>query len=209
MAGRVHGAQFFGGWTFDQLVSVQCDSVDNPNNYIATVAYLSNWCDQSALDIPFRHEFKLSGSYTLPYDVQVNAAFQSYAGPTRGTFWSIASTTLYNAASGFNASNCVAPCVLGQAVVPNLLTAPNTAANLTVALQAPGTDYYGRQNQLDLGFRKLFRFGRYQYSGQVDIFNTFNNGYVKTETRTWGTSLGVPTSNLQPRTLRLAVQMRF
>jgi hypothetical protein len=209
MAGRVHGAQFFGGWTFDQLVSVQCDAVDNPNNYIAAVAYLSNWCDQSALGMPFRHEFKLSGSYTLPYDVQVNAAFQSYAGPTRGTFWSIASTTLYNAASGFNASNCVAPCVLGQPVVPNLLTAPNSAANLTVALQAPGTDYYGRQNQLDLGIRKLFRFGRYQYSGQVDIFNTFNNGYVKTETRTWGTSLGVPTSNLQPRTLRLAVQMRF
>ena len=45
--------------------------------------------------------------------------------------------------------------------------------------------------------------------GQMDIFNSFNNGYVKTETRTWGTSLGVPTSNLQPRTLRLAVQMRF
>jgi hypothetical protein len=78
-----------------------------------------------------------------------------------------------------------------------------------VALQAPGTDYYGRQNQLDLGLRKLFRVGRYTYSGQMDLFNFLNNGYVKTETRTWGTSLGVPTSNLQPRTLRLAVQMRF
>ena len=33
MSGRLHGASFFGGWTFDQLVSVQCDSVDNPNNY--------------------------------------------------------------------------------------------------------------------------------------------------------------------------------
>jgi len=32
---------------------------------------------------------------------------------------------------------------------------------------------------------------------------------VKTETRLIGTSLGNPTSNLQPRTLRLAVQMRF
>ena len=44
---------------------------------------------------------------------------------------------------------------------------------------------------------------------QADIFNFTNNGYVKTETRICGTSLGKPTSNLQPRTLRLAVQMRF
>jgi hypothetical protein len=80
---------------------------------------------------------------------------------------------------------------------------------MTVALLPPGSDYYGRQNQLDLGFRKLFRVGRYTYSGQADLFNFTNNGYVKTETRLIGTSLGNPTSNLQPRTLRLAVQMRF
>ena len=58
-------------------------------------------------------------------------------------------------------------------------------------------------------FRKLFRFGRYQYSAQADIFNFTNNGYVKSETRLIGTSYGQPLSNLQPRTLRLAVQMRF
>jgi Carboxypeptidase regulatory-like domain/TonB-dependent Receptor Plug Domain len=208
LSGRLHGAQFFGGWTFDQLVDVQCDSVDNPNMYIGGTAYL-DWCDQKALDIPFRHEFKLSGSYTLPLDIQVNAAFQSYAGPSRGTFWAISSTTTYGAATGFNASNCVAPCVLGARVIPNLLTAPGAAASMTLALQAPGTDYYGRMNQLDLGFRKLFRFGRYQYSAQADIFNFTNNDYVKTETRTYGAALGRPTSNLQPRTLRLAVQMRF
>ena len=80
---------------------------------------------------------------------------------------------------------------------------------MRLALQAPGTDYYGRQNQLDLGIRKLFRFGRYQYSAQADIFNFTNNGYVKSETRLIGTSYGQPLSNLQPRTLRLAVQMRF
>jgi hypothetical protein len=80
---------------------------------------------------------------------------------------------------------------------------------MTLALQAPGSDYYTRLNQLDLGFRKLFRVGRYTYSGQVDIFNFTNNDYVKTETRTYGAALGRPTSNLQPRTLRLAMQMRF
>jgi Carboxypeptidase regulatory-like domain/TonB-dependent Receptor Plug Domain len=201
MSGRLRGASFFGGWTFDQLVSVQCDSVDNPNNYIGTVAYLG-WCDQSSLDMPLRHEFKLSGSYTLPYDIQINAAFQSYAGPSRGTFWNIGATTRY-------APNCVGPCTPGALVIPSLVTAPTTSTSITLALQAPGSDYYTRLNQLDLGFRKLFRVGRYQYSGQVDIFNFTNNDYVKTETRTYGAALGRPTSNLQPRTLRLAMQMRF
>ena len=37
-------------------------------------------------------------------------------------------------------------------------------------------------NQVDLGFRKLFRYNRYQWSAQVDIFNFTNNDYVKTET---------------------------
>jgi hypothetical protein len=214
VSGRLHGASFFGGWGFEQLVSVQCDAVDNPNNYLggllnpATptantggVAYLG-WCDQSKLDIPFRHGIKLSGSYTIPWDIQVNAALQSYDGLIRGTFWDIGATTTY-------AANCIGPCRPGQLVIPGLVTAPTTGASLRLALQAPGTDYYGRQNQLDLGFRKLFRFGRYQYSAQADIFNFTNNGYVKSETRLIGTSYGQPLSNLQPRTLRLAVQMRF
>ena len=109
----------------------------------------------------------------------MNAAFQSYAGPSRGTFWAISSTTTYGAATGFTAANCVAPCVLGARVIPNLLTEPGTAASMTLALQAPGTDYYGRMNQLDMGFRKLFRYNRYQWSAQADIFNVTNNDYVK------------------------------
>ena len=61
VSGRLHGASFFGGWGFEQLVSVQCDSVDNPNYYlggalnptaqVGGTAYLG-WCDQSKLGHP-------------------------------------------------------------------------------------------------------------------------------------------------------------
>ena len=95
MTGRLHGASFFGGWTVDNLINVDCDTVDNPNNL--------RFCDQRNYDMPLRHEFKLSGSYTLPYDIQVNAALQSYAGPVRGTTWSIATTTRY-------AADCLGAC---------------------------------------------------------------------------------------------------
>ena len=212
--GRLHGATFFGGWNAEQLVNVQCDAVDNPNFYDprgATESYanlasntvaLHKWCDQSALGMPYRHGAKLAGSYTLPFDIQVNAAFQSYAGPERGTVWEITTATRYLA-------GCPGPCRVGELVIPNLVTAPDTPTSIRVALLPPGTNFYGRMNQLDLGFRKLFRFGRYQYSGQVDIFNFTNSDYVKSETLIYGNALGRPTANLQPRTLRLAVQMRF
>ena len=57
---------------------------------------------------------------------------QSYDGPIRGTFWDIGPTTTY-------AANCIGPCRPGQLVIPNLVTAPTTAASLT--LGAPGAGH--------------------------------------------------------------------
>jgi hypothetical protein len=157
-----------------------------------------HYCDQGALDIPFLHEFKLAGTYTLPwYDIQLNAALQSYPGALLPTRWSIGRTTRY-------AADCVGPCRPGELVIPNL-----TPATYQLDLTPPGSAYYERQNQLDLGIRKLFRISRYQFSGQVDVFNATNSSYVKTQILTVGPSLGQPTSILQPRLLRLAMQMRF
>jgi hypothetical protein len=89
-------------------------------------------------------------------------------------------------------------------VIPNL-----TLASYVVDLTPPGTDYYGRQNQVDFGLRKLFRVKQYQFSGQVDLFNLMNSGYVQAQNVNFGAALGTPTKILQPRVLRLAMQMRF
>jgi hypothetical protein len=187
--GRLRGASFFAGWTFDKTINVQCDTVDNPNSL--------RFCDQSTLGLPFLQEFKLAGSYLLPWDLQVNAGFQSYPGENLPATWSIGRTTRY-------AANCTGPCTPGALVIPGL-----TPSSLSIALIAPGTRWYGRLNQFDLGFRKLVRVGKYQYSGQFDLFNVANSNYVKSQTTTWGSAFNRPLSTLQPRTLRLAVQMRF
>jgi hypothetical protein len=205
---RIAGATVFGGWTVDRRVLNHCDELENWSNLSAVIydASLQNlsapksdyhFCDRSAIGIPYQHELKLSGSYVLPFEIQVNAAIQSYPGPMKPTRWSIAPTTTY-------AASCLGPCTPGALVIPNM-----TAATYVLDLTPPGSEFYGRQTQLDVGFRKLFRFGRFQYSGQVDIFNFTNSSYVKSETRTIGPALGRPLSTLQPRTLRLAVQMRF
>jgi hypothetical protein len=199
MSARRGPASFFGGWTMDRTINVQCDDRSDPNlpNAVVTIAGTSRYCDQSTLGLPLLHEFKLSGSYLLPYGMQVNAALQSYAGRELLTKWSIGRTTRY-------AADCKGPCTPGALVIPGL-----TPASLVLDLVAPGQEYYGRQNQLDVGFRKIFRVGQYQFSGQADIFNILNFSYVKSQNTTFGTSLGQPLDVLQPRLLRLAMQMRF
>ncbi len=204
---RLKGAQFFGGWTIDRLLDSRCDAIEsNQARYGGTAAIAANnapqpdrlWCDQSQLDMPWLHEVKLAGSYTLPWqDIQVNVALQSYNGAPLFTRWNLAPTTRY-------AANCPGPCRPGELVVPNL-----TLASYVLDLVAPGQQYYERQNQLDMGFRKLFRFNRYTISAQADIFNIVNSSYVKNQNITWGSSLGQPLDILQPRTLRLAAQLRF
>jgi hypothetical protein len=206
-AARFGNATLFGGWTMDRTTLNHCDELENWGNLSAVIYDASglnsqqpksdyHFCNQSGL-LPLLHEFKLSGSYRLPWDLQVNAALQSYSGPMLPTRWSIGRTTRY-------AANCIGPCTPGALVIPNM-----TATTYVLDLVAPGTDYYERLNQLDLGVRKIFRIGRYQFSGQMDLFNATNSSYVKSQTTTIGSSLGQVLSTLQPITMRLALQMRF
>lgn len=205
---RIQKATLFGGWTVDRTLLNHCDELENWGNLSAVYYDAStlnsqaaksdyHYCNQPALGLPYLSEFKLSGSYQLPWQMQVNAAFQSYPGPALPTRWSIGRTTVYPA-------NCKGACTPGALVIPNM-----TATTYVLDLVAPGKAYYERLNQLDLGFRKFFKIGRYQYSGQADIFNATNSAYIKTQTTTLGSSLGQVTSTLQPITMRLALQMKF
>jgi hypothetical protein len=205
---RVGRATMFGGWTIDRRVLDHCDELANWGNLSGVIYPAStinslqpkadyHHCNQSDLGIPFQHEFKISGSYLLPWDVQVNAALQSYPGRYLQTRWSIGQQTRY-------APGCPGPCTPGELVIPNM-----TPAVYVLDLTPPGSDFYGRMTQVDLGFRKMFRVRNYQFSGQADIFNATNSSYVKNQNTTLGASFGQPLETLQPRTLRLAVQMRF
>jgi hypothetical protein len=204
---RVRGFNIFGGWTMDRTIDVRCDAIEsNATRYAGTALISANnfpnpdyhFCDQSELDMPFLQEFKLAGSYTLPwFGIQTNVALQSYTGQPLFTRWNIAPTTRY-------AANCVGPCRPGELVIPN-----QTLATYVLDLVAPGQEFYERQNQLDMSFRKIFRIGKYQLSGDVALFNIVNSSYVKSQNITYGPSLGQPLDILQPRTLRLSAQLRF
>jgi hypothetical protein len=93
----------------------------------------------------------------------------------------------------------------GSLVIPNM-----TQPSLTIWLIPPNSRFPDRWNQLDVGFKRIFRFaGGREVHAQADIFNFLNSNVVLTENQTFGPTLGQPLTLLQPRLLRLAVQIKF
>jgi hypothetical protein len=211
------GATLFGGTTSERMLWTLCNEQSNPNNLL--------YCDATQSNIPFRTQFKLSGSYPLPYGIQVSGSFQSIPGylltasgfspvyiipsPTNlpslaapagaGTVWLINRATRY-------AAGCKGPCTPGALVIPNM-----TTAQLAVPLVPPGTEFAERVNQLDVSLAKWFQVGGARLQGQVDVFNVLNrNDVLSVRSMNYGTSSYLqPSSVLQGRILRLAMQMKW
>jgi len=190
------GSTVIGSWTMERNVSVFCSNNDNPNGPAVNDLYLGSaivanggrFCDWRNYNIPFTHEFKAAGNYPLPMAFEVGAVLQSYAGSPR--------VITYNPAA-------------------SLFPGGVRTNSETIILNAPGSLYYPRYNQLDLNVKKNFRAGRKTFSGQVDLFNALNGNAIFARNNATAatpggtTSLGQVTSILQGRIMRLAFQMRF
>jgi hypothetical protein len=196
MARLSRGAQVFGGFLTARQVSRLCDSTDGTATITFSQASDPNYtiyCDQTQLDIPFRTQFKLGGTYPLPYGLNVSGTFQSYPG-TR------------NYGSGATNFDYLQQTFL---VTPNLLT-PGQAQE-TVNLNVPGSLYLPRWNQLDLRFARKFKLpaskGTWQI--QADLYNALNAHPILAQATNYGAALGQATQALQPRILTLGAQLHF
>ena len=140
---------------------------------------------------PFLTQFKGYGSYTIPHiDVQAAATFRSVPGP--------AEASNYTATNAYLAANST----LGRAL-------PGGAANATVQLIAPnGQQYLDRDNQLDLRFGKVLRFGRARTALNFDLYNALNRSTILTANTTYASWL-VPTSISNPRLAKLSFTFDF
>jgi hypothetical protein len=201
------GITLFGGGMSERMLAQVCDEQANPN--------LLLYCDQSQTGLPWRTQFKFSGSVPVRYGVQVSFAFQSlpgylfgtsaqYAltgvsGPSgittnnppngAGSVWLITPTTRYTACPGNSAS---AGCVVGA-----LVDAGMTVSSLSVPLVAPMTEYGDRIQQLDLSITKTVRVGRASIQPKFDLFNLLNASPV---IAVRGLNYGTP-AYLQPSTV--------
>ena len=86
------GATVFGGWTVQRTTSVDCDSLDDPNTFsFCNRGELLDVESGVAIDMPFRHVFKMSGNVPLPYGRRfrrvvsgVSRVRKSHLGDVRG-----------------------------------------------------------------------------------------------------------------------------
>jgi len=184
-----HGARLFGGSATDRTIANTCAGAASNPNFLLTIGGV-NYCDQTNSGIPWRTQFKLAGTFPLPwYGITTAASFQALPGyilgasalaaggagaPVFTTYsgtastWTVTPTTNYVVCPGNSASQ---GCVVGARVVP----AGINSGSFTVPLDAPGTLLTPRVNQLDLSFSKRITVRGIKFDPKIDIFNALNS----------------------------------
>ena len=210
-----NGTTLFGAYTFERNIMTRCDSQDNPNELL--------FCDRSgaspitgqdvgpAYDLPWLHEFKLSGTVPLPGDFQVSATLQSY------TPRELLATTSYagDSASGLNGGGGLWGSLLALGNVGYTVQASEIEAagvpftgSPFIPLMPPGSTYLDRLNQFDVSFRKIFELpGGQRLNVQADVYNLLNGGPILQAVNTHGGSLGLPQRTIQGRFLQIATHL--
>jgi hypothetical protein len=228
------GARLFGGSATDRTIANTCTASATNPNFLIRIGGV-NMCDQTNSGIPWRTQFKLAGTYPLPwFGLQVAGALQllpgyqlgtqaltaggagapnftSYSG--LGTSMTITGTTTYQTCPGNSASQ---GCVVGARIVP--FTAFNSGS-LSVPLVPPGTELTPRVSQLDFSVSKRIMVHGWKIDPKIDLFNALNSDdyfTVRTTsfapTATAGLSSGTymqPGSILQGRLLRVAAVVNW
>jgi hypothetical protein len=197
--GRMKGLTLFGGVSMGHQVSNTCQ-VEDPNQL--------RFCDQSVLSIPYYTQVKINGSYALPWRLTVSGTFQSYPGDARNSTVD-GSTALNNGTILAEDPSLRTVWSVDRTIFRNLTGQPLTQSTINVPLNAPGTKFLDRQNQLDIRLKRLFRVRGLMLEGQFDAYNALNTGVVLTKVQTYGSALDRPASILQGRLMRFGMQARW
>ena len=177
------GVLLQGGLSTGKTMSDSCDvvtEVDNPSTYLCHT------------ETPFLPSFKMLGSYTLPWNVQIAATVQNNVPPQ------ITATTTFRNAQ----------------ILPSLKRnlAAGANSNVSVNIVPPGALYGERMTQLDFRIAKSFRLGERRVMGTFDIYNALNGNNVLAQNNTYGTTgvdWLVPTSIVPARLLKIEVRYTF
>jgi hypothetical protein len=170
----------FGGITTERTAIDNCTDLtnSNPNGSAGTGGL--RFCKQVP---PFRTLYKASGSYRLPWDVQLGGSFQARPGIAIG------SDLTANAA------------VAGRPLTGGV-------ASITVQLVDPTKLFYGYVYTNDLQLSRYFRLdGNRRIRAFIEIFNFANNATVFTRNETWGAQWYNPISLVEARRFQFGAQL--
>ena len=84
-----------------------------------------------------------------------------------------------------------------------------TQSSVNVPLNAPGTKFLDRQNQLDVRLTRSFKVRGVNLQAQADAYNALNTGVVLTHGADLRQRARSPASILQGRLFRFGMQAKF
>jgi hypothetical protein len=180
------------------LIQGGLDAIVTAGSFMGTETY-PDGARACRREYPYRPDLKMSGSYTLPWDVQLAGTYQFSRGIQTGG---------------------AGPSLLANWSMTSAVAAPMIGRNWTgvasriVGLMWEGQDY-GKHNlnQLDMKLAKRFTVGKVRLRADFDLYNVFNSSWPYTVTTTYTpgpTSLWQrPTNVLQHRFFKLGGHISF
>ena len=183
-----NGGLLSGGLSTSRTVTDNCEILVNVPESAVTAAP-SRFC-RVVPPLSAGTQFKLFGSYGLPWDLRTSVIYQNIAGP--------ATTASY---------------VLTNALVTPALGRPlagGANATATVELIAPNTLFLeGRINQVNVSVTRTFRFGGMRVNPTLDFHNAFNANNVLALNTRYGSTWQNVTNVFPPRMIKFGVRADF
>jgi hypothetical protein len=194
------------GMSTGKTMEDNCEIVEKlpeMNNFTAAVGTLpaswrpAEWCHRES---PFLTQFKAYGVYVVPkIEVQVAGSFRNLPGqigppalpPNTDVQVALAAT------NAFLATNST----LGRPL-------SGGAANVSLQLLEPYTEYLDRRNELDLRFGKILRFSGQRAVVSVDLYNALNSNARITVNQSYA-AYPRPTEILNARLVKFSVNYDF
>jgi hypothetical protein len=169
---RLNKGFLFGGVTWDRTATDDCQDLanSNPNNL--------RYCKQTP---PLRPLYKMSGSYQLPWSLQLSGSFQARPGISIGSYYSFTSAI---------------------AGVP--ITGGGT---LTTTVVDPTAYFYDYVVTNDMRVGRTFRAGRSRFQPFMEVFNVLNRSTVVTVNENIGPNYGDPGSIVAGRRLQFGARV--
>jgi hypothetical protein len=187
VAGR---ASLGGGWNIGNAVQLGTTAGGSASSGTDT-CYVIDSPQQlfnCKVDVPYQNRIKLNGSYSLPYDIQVAAVFQSNPGAN------------YSANRTFT---------LGE-IQPSLgRPLSGGVTSVVIPLVKPLSFFGPRINQFDLRASKILRLGTRRIQANMDAYNLFNRNTPVTLFGTYNARWGQPTQVLDGRLVKFSVHIDF
>ena len=137
---------------------------------------------------PFLTQYKLLGSYTFPYEIQVALTWQNFNGVER-----------------------VANVQYGNAdIAPSLGRPLANRSRVSINVLEPGAQYAERLNQLDLRLTKIVTLPRAaRLRAMFDLYNVLNGNSILGENTAFGAAWLRPRAVLPGRLIKFAFQVDF